>query len=109
MMQFFERKPLAWILDPACDRAARAQILDLHILVRVEVPAIVHCIDQHFAKSVGDLAFLLVWQFHDFDEVLHKPLSGSAVTANQQPYPSGGSGDNLDAIVPTRFLHGYMN
>jgi hypothetical protein len=54
--QLFEREALTWVFDAQCHEATGTDEGNLNIVVRVEMPAMFHRVEENFSEG-GDYGF----------------------------------------------------
>src|SRR5215471_14646002 len=105
--EFFQRETLTRVLDPAYNRSPHADERNFHILARVEVPTMLHGVDENFAESSSNsfpVRFGNAGVFEPMEE-LDQAICGGQVAARRQAHPSGCASKDFNTVIPARRCH----
>src|SRR5215470_19155157 len=85
----FQRKALPWVLYAARDRAAPPDERDFHVLTGVEMPAMLHRVQQNFPECGNDVFPIMLRnaRVSRTAKKLHQPICGADVAASDQMHP----------------------
>ena len=92
--------PVPGILDMASHHVAGSNIIDLDVLLGIEVSAVLDGIQEHLAKSDGNLSAFAFRQICNLVEKLHEPFSGFHVAPHHDLDKFGCGTEDLDSVVP---------
>jgi len=84
----------------ASHHVAGSNIIDLDVLLGIEVSTVLDGIQEHLAKSDGNISAFAFRQICNLVEKLHEAFSGLNVAAYKNLDEFGCCAYNLDAIVP---------
>src|ERR1700686_5036149 len=106
MGDLVQGETLPRIADLARHHVTSPQIRNLHLLVRIQAPAMFDRIHQHFTKRYSNRTSFRIRQLSNLVEELEYPIGRLYVAASEDANPFRSCGEDVDAIIPARFLDG---
>ena len=109
--ELFKREALTGVLDAQYDCPTGTDKRNFHIMARVEMPSMLHCVQENFSESRDDgfpICFRNAGIFSSMQE-LDQAICGFNIAAGRQSDPSGRPREDFDPVVPAGRVYGLTH
>src|SRR3954470_15736363 len=104
MGNFVERETIPGVADATGHHVASSDIADFHLLIRIKLATVLDGVEKHLPESHTNGMRLIFWQFSKFIQKLKNSVCRFHFATGKKSYPLRCSRNNVDPVIPTRFL-----